>query len=191
MVNFRRFLQVAGAMSVSALLVACQSANNPDGSAVDFGVGGDNAPAEERITDVEARAFCPKVLLREGTAYFNTYTKGNEENLDEVIYQATLVDVTRSCTYNGGMIAMTVTAAGRVVPGPQGRSGTITMPIRVAVVNADGPIYSELRKMDVSIDASTGAQQFLFQDNQISFPQPSDRVIQVFVGFDEGPYDTP
>lgn len=191
MVKFRRFLHVAGAIGVSALLVACQSANNTDGSGVDFGVGDDNTPTEERITDVEVRAFCPKVLLREGTAYFNTYTKGNQDNIDEVIYQATLVDVTRSCTYNGGMVSMVVTAAGRVVPGPQGRSGTITMPIRVAVVNAEGPIVSELRKMDVSVDATSGAQQFLFQDNQISFPQPTDRVVQVFVGFDEGPYDTP
>lgn len=191
MVKFRRFLHVAGAIGVSAILVGCQSANNADGSAVDFGVGGDNPPAEERITDVEVRAFCPKVLLREGTAYFNTYTKGNQDNPEEVIYQATLVDVTRSCTYNAGIVSMTVTAAGRVVPGPQGRSGTITMPIRVAVVNAEGPVFSELRKMDVSVDASSGAQQFLFQDNQISFLQPKDRLMQVFVGFDEGPYDTP
>lgn len=189
--NMRHFLRGVGAISISAFLVACQSTDQADGSAVDLGLGGEDNTTNETITDVELRAFCPRVLLREGTAYFNTYTKGNDENPDELIYQANLGDVTRACTFANGMMNITVTAAGRVVSGPKGASGSITMPIRVAVVDGSGVIFSELRRMNVAINSGVGAQQFLFQDSQVSIPQPKDRSVQIFLGFDEGPYDTP
>ena len=185
--NMRRFLKSIGVVSTTAFFVACQASNQP----LDLGVGNDNATDNETITDVELRAFCPKVSLRDGTAYFNTYTNGNQDNPDELIYQANLVDVTRTCTYGSGMMNITVTAAGRITSGPKGRSGSITMPIRVAVVTAAGVAFSELRRMDVTVNGGVGAQQFLFQDNQVTIPQPQNRSVQVFVGFDEGPYDTP
>ena len=189
--NMRHFLRGLGAVGIAAFLVACQSTNQKDGSAIDLGLGDDTKPEPETITDVELRAFCPRVILREGTAYFNTFTKGNENNPDELIYQANLGDVTRTCTFGGGIMNINVTAAGRIVSGPQGRSGSINMPIRVAVVDKSGVLFSELRKMNVAINSGVGAQQFLFQDSQISIPQPKDRGVQIFLGFDEGPYDTP
>lgn len=186
-----RFLRITPLLAAMALISSCQSGGQSDGSAIDFGLGGESKPAEEQITDTELRAFCPRVQLREGTAFFNTFTKGNENNPNEIIYQATLSDATRTCQYGGGVLTMNVTAAGRIVPGPQGRSGTITMPIRVAVVDTTGVLYSELRKMDVSFTAGVGAQQFLFQDANVSIPQPETPTARVFIGFDEGPYDTP
>jgi hypothetical protein len=143
-----------------------------------------------RISDVEVRAYCPSVRLREGTNFYRTYDKGAQDDPASVIYQAALGETTRSCTYNNGILGMTVAASGRIVPGPKGRAGTINMPIRVAVTRGDEVLYSKLHKQQVQI-SETGATQFVFTDAEVSFPQPTQRDITIFIGYDEGPYDTP
>lgn len=144
---------------------------------------------QPRIKESDLRAFCPAVSLREGTAYFNTYEKGGDKDANRVIYQAALTETTRSCQHNDGTITLDVAAAGKVVPGPKYKSGNITMPVRVAVVQGDKVIYSKLHKQTVNV-TSGGATQFVLNDNAISIPTESARSVQVFVGFDEGPYNT-
>lgn len=169
------------ALTVFAL-AACQTSSTEDalGSA-----------AEEKVTEADLRAYCPKVKLNEGTAYLQTYTKGNEDNSDELIYQASISDVTRTCRYRDGQLFITVAAAGRVVNGPQGTGGSITMPIRVAVKEGDQLPYSRLGKFDVTVTPGAGASQFIYKDDQIVIPEPPIRNIQILVGYDEGPYNTP
>lgn len=163
-------------------LAACQTSSTEDtlGSA-----------AEEKVTEADLRAYCPRVQLNEGTAFFQTYTDGNEDNADELIYQASISDVTRTCRYRNGQLFITVAAAGRVVNGPQGTGGSITMPIRVAVKEGDQVPYSRLGKFDVTVTPGAGASQFIYKDDQIVLPEPAIRNIQILVGYDEGPYNTP
>lgn len=144
---------------------------------------------QPRIKESELRAFCPTVSLREGTAYFNTYEKGGDKDASRVIYQAALTDTTRACQYADGTINLDVAAAGKVVPGPKYKSGNITMPIRVAVVEGGKVIYSKLHKQTANV-SSGGATQFVFNDKAISIPTASAQSVQIFVGFDEGPYNT-
>jgi hypothetical protein len=193
------------ALLLAALaLSACQSnANKP----VDLGIGTpsdvqvtangqvpagqDVASAEPgRITDVELRAYCPKVELRDGTNFYRTFEGGASEDPNAIIYQASLGETSRDCRYQDGTLSMTVAVAGRIVPGPKGRDGQINMPIRVAVTQGDTVLYSQLHQHPVQIAAS-GATQFVFTDRSVSFPTPSTTNVLVFIGYDEGPYDTP
>lgn len=146
--------------------------------------------SQPRVKELELRAFCPSVTLRDGTAYFNTYEKGGDKDASRVIYQAALTDTTRSCQYGEGTIILDVAAAGKVVPGPKYKSGNVTMPVRVAVVQGDKVIYSKLHKQAVSVTSGGGATQFVFNDKGITVPSESARSVQIFVGFDEGPYNT-
>ncbi|WP_188825942.1 hypothetical protein [Brucella endophytica] len=149
--------------------------------------GGSETPSEPKITEAELRAWCPGVVLREGTAFFNTYEKGGEQDKSRIVYQASMADVTRACQYGPGTITMDVAAAGKIVPGPRFKAGTITMPIRVAVMQGDAVLYSKLHKYQVSVTDPTTATQFIFNDKGITFPAPAQRNVQVFVGYDEGP----
>ncbi len=146
--------------------------------------------AAPRVKASDLMAFCPSVSLREGTAYFSTYEKGGDQDASRVIYQASLTDTTRDCQHNAGTITLDVAAAGKVVPGPKYKSGNITMPIRVAVVQNGNVIYSKLHKQTVNVSNGGGATQFVFNDKGISIPTESARSVQIFVGFDEGPYNT-
>lgn len=173
-----------GAVAMALLAMAgCQSGDGS--SALDLNAGNSATPVKES----ELRAFCPPVELREGTAYFSTYERGGEKDKDQsrLIYQASISDVTRSCTYPEGMLNMNVAVAGRIVPGPKGRVGTITMPIRVVLLQDGQVVYSQLTKYPVAVNDTIGATQFVFNDTGISIPRPTNTRLIVYAGYDEGP----
>lgn len=193
---FRMFLRrsLTGAMLgvAGVAMVACQSS----GPLSALGVGTDGQAGqgnvrEDAITQEELRAYCPSVELRQGTAYYNTYQRGGDGDRSRLVYQASISDVTRKCEYGPGTINLNVAVAGRVVPGPVANSGTISMPIRVAVVRGDEVLYSKLHKYEVRVSDTAGATQFIFNDPAIVIPTPQSSNIRVFAGYDEGPYDTP
>lgn len=174
----QRILAGAALAGLALALAGCQSTDTA--GALEPGSG----PIV--VKESELRAFCPQVQLREGTAYFNTYERG-DQNPERLVYQASIADVTRSCTYPEGMLNVNVAVAGRIVPGPKGKAGTITMPIRVAVVQDGQVVYSQLHKFPVAISDTVGATQFLFNDPAISIPRPGGRNVIVYAGYDEGP----
>jgi hypothetical protein len=194
------------------LLAGCQSSSNTVQQALDpAGQPAAPAPAtatatapvpvdvaaaqpprtDTRITEDELRGYCPQVILRENTGYYNTYTNKEEKSPDDVIYQASIGEVTRSCSQANGVLNMKVAAAGRVVAGPKGKNGTITMPIRVAVLEGSNVVYSQLTQHKVQIDTAAGATQFLVADENVSVPIAPGTRYRVYVGYDEGPYNTP
>jgi len=166
------------AVSCLALAVAgCQSGGS--GQA-------DSAP-QEKVRQSELRAYCPPVTLREGTAFFNSYAKGGQDDPSKLAYQAAITDVTRSCSNADGVMTLNVAAAGKIVPGPAGAPGNVTMPIRVVAVRGDEVLYTKLHNYQVSAGGASSATQFVFNDPAVSFPTPAERNILLYVGFDEGP----
>lgn len=196
---------LAGSAAFGFILAAagCQS-----GDVADAGKPNASAPPPpaEKITSAELHAYCPKVTLRDGTAYFNTYAKAARKPArqsdqpadptaapdagpgpDMVVYQASITDVTRSCTYAPGTMTMNVAVAGKVVPGPMGAAGAITMPIRIVVMKGDEVLYSKLTQYKVAIADAANPVQFVFNDPDVVVPQPTTPNYRVFAGYDEGP----
>lgn len=176
------------AVPLLALLAGC-NAGNP-GAALGLGQSQTAAaPAASAAAPVGAvvQANCPQVNLRENTSYFRTYAKGAKDDPTQVIYQASLADTTRACTKNDVNLGITVMAQGRVASGPQGKAGTISMPIRVSVMDGDNVVYTELTKMDVVISDPAQPTQFVFTKDNIVVPGNMSNFARVFVGFDEAP----
>jgi hypothetical protein len=192
-IDVRSLLPFAGLAALMIGLAGCQSAG--EGGLLNLGGSREPATEQEQIDRAELIAYCPKVTLREGTAYYNTYAKAPpgepQDDRSLIIYQASISDVTRSCRYGDGQLTMTVAVAGRVIPGPKGKTGSINLPLRVAVMHGSDVLYSQLHKYPVTIASATGATQYVFTDPAVTVPAPSAANYQVFVGFDEGPYDTP
>ena len=53
------------------------------------------AKAEEKVSEAELRGYCPRVTLRDGTAFFNSYQKGGQDDPAKVVYQASISDVSQ------------------------------------------------------------------------------------------------
>ncbi|MGH6760470.1 MAG: hypothetical protein ACRECW_02615 [Phyllobacterium sp.] len=170
------FALSAAACTTSAPGTNASSANTAQQATVNDG----------EITVSELRGYCPGVTVREGTAFINNYAKGAEETAENLIYQAAVMQTTRACQYANGQITMNVAVAGKVVPGPKFKPGTVSLPIRVAATRGDEVLYSKLNTHQVSVTSTNSATQFLMNDRTVTFAQPTERNIEIFVGFDEG-----
>jgi hypothetical protein len=51
-------------------------------------------------------------------------------------------------------------------------------------------LYSKLHQFQASMSDTSVASQFVFNDPAVTIPQPEQRNVSVFVGFDEGPQKT-
>lgn len=144
-------------------------------------------PPAEKVKEIDLVGFCPRVSLREGTAFYNSYAKGGQDDPAKLLYQASITDVTRSCKRDNGTLSITVAVAGKVVPGPAGAPGNITMPIRIVMIQGSTVLYSELHKYQLAVGDAAQATQFAFNDPNISIPDPTQRGIQIFAGYDDAP----
>lgn len=181
-------------LGFAALAAGCQNG----GTAADLA-----PPPEPKITQSELLAFCPPVGLREGTAFFTTYgaapaakrkPAGDADPAPDaaapgkpIRYQTSITDVTRSCTRAGGQLTMTIAVAGKVVPGPAGAAGSLTLPIRIAVANGPDLLFSQLYRYDAQVASATSASTFLFTASDVTFTDLGLRSMRAFAGFDEGP----
>lgn len=167
----------------------CQSGGSGGGGILGFG-GGEKQPQavpEGKVLASELRAYCPRIIVKEETGSINHYARGGEGDPAKLAYQASIAESTRSCDRSTGMLVMNVAVAGRVVPGPAGAPGSVTLPIKISVVRADGEVlYSQVHQRQVALSGNQ-AQQFLFNDSNVVVPIPANNSLQVFAGFDTGP----
>ncbi|HWK65262.1 MAG TPA: hypothetical protein VNS34_09995 [Rhizobiaceae bacterium] len=183
--SYRRFLLGFGFSGFILAVAGCQASDTT--SKISDVSGGQLQPPSAKIQESELRAYCPAVTLRDGTTVLRTYAKGGQDDPQKLAYQASISDVTRSCTRSDTQMTINVAAAGRVVTGPAGTAGTVTLPIRVVVVRGEEVLYSQLHKRQVDITNPAAATQYVFNDPNVVIPLPEPGTIQVFVGYDEGP----
>ena len=211
----RRF--VAG-LALTGFMLAAAGCQSSDNGILNLGIGkktDPNAPIppqDPKILASQLQAYCPKVTVRDGTAYFNTYAKGAPQpkkkkadaeaeaaaaaptdgtivdpNKDptKIIYQASISDVSRDCVRANGQLTMKVGVAGKIVPGPMFAPGTITMPIRIAVMHGTDVLYSQIHPYQIQVSDPSTATQFVYTDSNVVVPEPSARDYQVYAGYDE------
>jgi len=179
-----------------------QAAKPEAGPAAGTTTGSTAAPAAGKVTASSLQAYCPKVTLREGTTYFSTYGSGgrkaapaaddlsdaaSQNDSSNVVYQAAITDATRDCAHANGTMTLNIGVAGKVVTGPLGKPGAITMPIRIVVMRGTDVLYSKLHQYKVQVADTSAATQFVFSDPNIVVPEPEISNYQLFAGFDEGP----
>jgi hypothetical protein len=129
--------------------------------------------------------YCPSLHLREGTETLRRHAGGETDNASAVIWQASITDTARECRYGDGRLTIRVGVAGRVIAGPRGGPGAVTVPLRIVVLkHPEEVLASELRQVSVTVSASLSAG---FSDvAEITVPSPGrSRNYLVYAGFDE------
>ncbi len=173
------------ALVFAVALSGCNSTKGPD--ALDLAATPAPKAAEEKVLASDLVGFCPQVILREGTAVTTKYEKGGDGDAARIIYQGSIAEVTRACKRADGNVSITVGVAGKVVPGPKASGDPTSLPIRVAIVEGENVLYSELQNFQVTVVAGQPATQFVFSDPNPVVPVANIKAVQIFVGFDEGP----
>ncbi len=179
--------KIRGVLGVSllAVLAACSSTDTK---------GLFESAKKEQQGPAVVQGACPKIELREGTAYHRAYARGarkladGQRDPEKLIYQAAIADTTRGCTISENGMTITVQAKGRIVLGPLGKSGTTyKVPVRVAVADENAVLYSQLSEWEVTVPTGQLSNQFLFEKTDVTIPGGAGKFAKVFVGFDDGP----
>jgi hypothetical protein len=183
------------------LLAACNSSDDPPAASVTGSAGvtgstgaaaspGASATKYSAADFAKTSEYCPPVQIRQGTEALSIYERGHEDDATFARFQATIVKTARQCTIAGGLLTVKVGVGGRVVAGPKGGAGTISLPLRIAVAKQFGgkaPLYSQLFKVAVTVSPPDFSGEFSQVYDQVSVQiTPDDRDLIVYVGFDEG-----
>jgi hypothetical protein len=130
------------------------------------------------------QGFCPQIALRDGTSYYRTYARGKEGDAEQVVFQASLADTTRSCVRTDTTLTINALIQGRLVAGPQGKTGTINLPVRVTVVDGNQEVYNELEQYPVTLADVNTPTQFVYS-RAVTVPGNVSGMTRVFIGFEQ------
>jgi hypothetical protein len=140
---------------------------------------------------------CPFIDIRQGAS---TLTIGPSANTDPnstnngamaVRYQGDFVRAARECSVVAGNIVMRIGVQGRIIVGPAGGPGEVTVPLRIAVVDetttGTKPIVTRFIPVPVRVASATDNPTFTHVEDSVSFPIPPGRALEryvVYIGFD-------
>lgn len=177
----------AGAVASAAVVAACSSVPNLDPGALVS--GGRDLEAEQRsLEEFAPIEVCPEVQVRDDTQTLLLYERGRDGDPTAVRFQATIKKFARDCKTTLGSTAIRVGLAGRLLSGRSGATGTVDLPVRVALVkNGSELVTSQLVRIPVTINPGEGSVLWTRIVDGISIPsaQAEARYV-IYVGFDEG-----
>lgn len=131
-----------------------------------------------------APGVCPRAEVRDGS---NVWRQGGE-NPTEVRYQATITETARECRIEGDRMFIRVGVEGRVIAGPKGGPGQVTLPIRVAVTRGlSQALWTRLYTLQISVPPGSPSVDFSHVENEVIIQLPTPDELSrtyIFVGFD-------
>jgi hypothetical protein len=155
-----------------------------------FGFGeGDKKPEQPAATE-SPDIDCPGVEIRQGASTFQQSGPDNGSTALSLRYQANFIRFARECAVQAGNVVMKVGVEGRVILGPAGTAGPLTLPVRLAVVKEGlepQTIWTKFYMVPVVMPPGQPNVLFTHVEDAMSFPKPPgddlDKYV-VYVGFD-------
>jgi hypothetical protein len=134
---------------------------------------------------------CPGVDYRQGAATYNiTDSKSTENAALNLKYLASFVKTARECDVRGSNVTIRVGVQGRVVVGPAGSPGTVTVPLRYALVKEGIEpmvLWTKFFPVNVTIPSTNLNVPFTHIEEEMTVPiPPADQLAAyvVYIGFD-------
>jgi hypothetical protein len=148
------------------------------------------APATAPGAPLAEEIDCPRVDIRQGTSTLSVVDPKAESSALGLRYQGTIVRTARECTVHDKMVTIRVGVQGRIIVGPAGGPGSLTVPLRYALVKEGvepKPVYTKLYSIPVTIQPGENSTLYTHVEESMTVPMPSlvefdDYVI--YIGFD-------
>ncbi len=157
-----------GAVNENAILTAAK-ADAPSGA------GGDVAGG------------CPRFQVWSGDRNLTIYETGRVGDGLAVMHRGEITQTSRECQIANGRVIVKYGFGGKVLLGPRGKGGVISLPLTVFVTDAKrARVTNEKVKVDVSVALENPIGYFSFV-REVSFPVPEGSrpgEYEVYVGFD-------
>jgi hypothetical protein len=133
---------------------------------------------------------CPGVEIRQGASTFQQSGADNGSTALSLRYQANFIRFARECALRAGNVVMRVGVEGRVILGPAGAPGPLSLPVRLAVVKEGlepKVIWTKFAMVPVVMPPGQPNVLFTHVEEEVSFPNPPGSELDayvVYVGFD-------
>lgn len=130
---------------------------------------------------------CPQVVAWPTDRLLTIYAGGHIGDMQAIVHRGEITKLARECQIYGDRIMVKYGFAGRVLLGPKGSPGQVTLPISIKVADADRKVLAN-DKMSVStIVPSENPVGYFSMVKEITFPismgsRPED--YKVFVAFE-------
>jgi hypothetical protein len=133
---------------------------------------------------------CPTVEIRQGASTFAQSAQDSASNALSLRFQANFVKTARECALRGANVTMKVGIQGRVIVGPAGNPGPVTLPVRLAVVKEGlepRTIWTKFYSVPVTMPPGQPNVLFTQVEEDLTIPMPSSKDFDqyvIYVGFD-------
>jgi len=133
---------------------------------------------------------CPSVTYRQGAVSYALNSQGAENAALGLRYQASFGQTARECVVSGDQLTIKVGVQGRVVVGPAGGPGQLTIPLRYALVREGlepQTLWTKFFSVPVTVPDGQLNVPWLHIEQEMTVPLPSERDLDayvVYVGFD-------
>ncbi len=134
--------------------------------------------------EMAAANGCPAVQVEGGQRSVTIYEGNRVGNTRAVIHQGEITKTARECQLNGGTVQVKYGLAGRILLGPKGKPGTISLPATIQVFDkAKNKLNAESLTVSVTITKENPLSYFaVVRDVTISVKegtQPQDYSISI------------
>jgi hypothetical protein len=149
----------------------------------------ESLPAAPSASQASIEFDCPTVDYRQGAATLSVSDPKAENQALSLKYQASFVKTARECDVRGDMVTIKVGVQGRVVVGPAGSPGTVTIPLRYALVREGiepKVLWTKLFTFPVSTNTQLNVP-FTHVEEEMTVPVPPAAELPayvVYIGFD-------
>lgn len=151
---------------------------------------GAKLPTSAALDTADGTEFdCPLVKVRAGASTYAVAPSGQQPVATDLRYQATITRTARDCRRASGQIVARIGIEGRVIAGAAGAPETVTIPLRVAIVQAgvrEKVLTTKVYTTTVSM-AQGGSVPFSLVGEDLVYTMPrgltSENYI-FYVGFD-------
>jgi hypothetical protein len=146
--------------------------------------GGDSAP---QFSGGDAQPGCPRFLTWPRDSHLTIYETGRVGDGLAIMHRGEITKTARECTINGTQVTVKYGFSGRILLGPRGQSGPISMPINVFVTDAK---RERLTTDKLRVDATVAVENpigYFSAVRTVTFDVPEGArpgEFEVYVGFD-------
>lgn len=189
MISIDMYGKTLSALALAATLAACSSGGDSFSPRSLLASPADPKVVQETLEKFAPVAVCPRIQVRDGTQMMAVFEKGKEGDYSAIRFQGDIRKFARECKTDqtAGTTSIKVGVAGRLLSGPNGATGTSTLPIRVVLVrDGDEVIYSKLFPVSVTIPQGSAAADWDVIAPDLTVPaDKSQGNMVIYVGFDE------
>ena len=147
-------------------------------------------PPSRPLSPSSGGVNCPSVDYRQGAATLAINGSNADNSALSLRYEGSLLQTARECAVRGGDLTIKVGIEGRIVVGPAGGPGPITVPLRYALVREGyepKTIWTKLYLVPVTVPDGQLNVPFVHVEEDMTVPVPPSTELDaymIYVGFD-------